>query len=359
MLLPASKRSSGGGRGALPGFTALETYADTAIEDYRGDGTLRRVGSAMQWRPRALDPERMLTGDVSRSLGASVPTLAWHDRTLVVLSVEGPTRLVLNYYAEADDRLRARELARRMTPFTRRYVDWRLYAGNNSEVVEGETRLTRYGKGWRAVIKLPAAISGVLFAKVLDRLGPIRTVHDRDDSQLSRLEKWESVRPGLVLRAPRLGQGHLAAPVTGVFVHGTRSCGVPALEELKPYLAFPFVRYEHDTFRSVVENAMELSDLVRGNITCERLVLVGHSRGGLVSRLAAAYLRQSGTPSAESGTPSAVDVWTFGTPHRGTPIVGRGLELAGLGPLALRRKLRCWIASTLSPTNTETPSRIP
>src|SRR5690349_18748773 len=38
-------------RGSIPGFTALETYADDAVESYEGEGALRTVGPAVQWRP--------------------------------------------------------------------------------------------------------------------------------------------------------------------------------------------------------------------------------------------------------------------------------------------------------------------
>jgi pimeloyl-ACP methyl ester carboxylesterase len=238
-----------------------------------------------------------------------------------------------DYHDEPNDHRTERELTRVLQPLTRRYVDWRLYAGTNTEVVEGEAPLRPHGRRrWRAAIRLPAGIAGVLMGKVVRRLGPIRTVHDRDDSQSSRLDAWESHHPVVAAHFPQLGATRNEESVLGVFVHGTRSCGVPALQELAHHLATPFVRYEHDTFRPVVENARELSDLVAQHVRAKHLLLVGHSWGGLVARLAAAYLRQAGTLPV-------VDVWTFGTPHHGTPLVSRGLEFAGIGPLGFWRKL--------------------
>jgi pimeloyl-ACP methyl ester carboxylesterase len=72
-------------------------------------------------------------------------------------------------------------------------------------------------------------------------------------------------------------------------------------------------RFEHDTFISIDANANELSQLLEersGDV--ERITLLAHSRGGLVSRAAADLLAD---PIA-----ARTSVHTFGTPHTGTAL---------------------------------------
>jgi hypothetical protein len=91
-----TQRLDNAGSGAIPGFTALETYADAAVAGYRGGGTLLRVGPAVQWRP---DRKRRagLPGSAISAVpwGAEGPQLAWHDETLIVVRVGGSAELVL------------------------------------------------------------------------------------------------------------------------------------------------------------------------------------------------------------------------------------------------------------------------
>ena len=103
-----------------------------------------------------------------------------------------------------------------------------------------------------------------------------------------------------------------------VWVHGTVSCGLAALPELLRFLPTHVHRFEHDTFQDIDTNGHQLAEqlderLRRG----AELVLVGHSRGGLVSRVAANQLT-----SARDDL--GVTVLTLGTPHLGTPIVNAG-----------------------------------
>jgi pimeloyl-ACP methyl ester carboxylesterase len=84
----------------------------------------------------------------------------------------------------------------------------------------------------------------------------------------------------------------------------------------------PIYRYEHDTFRPIEENAVELADLVRDRLDTPNLLIAAHSRGGLVARTAAARLANK--------YPGRVELWTFGTPHLGTPLVAIGGKLLNL-----------------------------
>ena len=111
-----------------------------------------------------------------------------------------------------------------------------------------------------------------------------------------------------------------------VVVHGTMSCRLPGLLTLHDAgcITEPMLRYEHDTFTGIAVNATELAGLIRQRFSDPgrpHIRLIAHSRGGLVARWARDLLADD---------PRKVDVVTLGTPHRGTPFVGRALSaLAG------------------------------
>lgn len=101
---------------------------------------------------------------------------------------------------------------------------------------------------------------------------------------------------------------------------------MPAAELLHEarVLRYPTYRYEHDTFVGLAENARELDELITHCFPVEdgvgrRIVLIAHSRGGLVARWARHRLTRSSMVRV-------VDIVTLGTPHHGTPIVSDGLE---------------------------------
>jgi triacylglycerol esterase/lipase EstA (alpha/beta hydrolase family) len=101
---------------------------------------------------------------------------------------------------------------------------------------------------------------------------------------------------------------------------------IPGLRDLFPQpppASAAVYRFEHDTFLTIADNAEELAGLVGKRLQVPRLLLIGHSRGGLVARQAAGIL-------ARNGYRAAVDVWTFGTPHMGTPLVRAGATLLNL-----------------------------
>jgi pimeloyl-ACP methyl ester carboxylesterase len=101
-----------------------------------------------------------------------------------------------------------------------------------------------------------------------------------------------------------------------VFVHGTLSCALQSLKDLFPTTPHDELvfRFEHDTFARIGENGRELATLIRDKLPVKRLVLVAHSRGGLVARIAAALLQREHFGGE-------VRLLTFGTPHAGTPLV--------------------------------------
>jgi hypothetical protein len=115
-----------------------------------------------------------------------------------------------------------------------------------------------------------------------------------------------------------------------VVVHGTFACAVETAHRLRTLCPRARVaRFEHDTFlpisdnvASLVEHLERLSD--RGE---SEILLLSHSRGGLVSSQAAEAMNH--LRSAPH-----VTVWTLGTPHFGTPLAGvGGMPAQALGAL--------------------------
>jgi len=108
-----------------------------------------------------------------------------------------------------------------------------------------------------------------------------------------------------------------------VFVHGTASCGLQGLKDLfaPPVLpGYQVRRFEHDTFLPILDNAAELVRLIKTSLRVETLLMVAHSRGGLVARLALDDL-------IRDGYPALIALHTYGTPHAGTPLAKIGGRL--------------------------------
>jgi pimeloyl-ACP methyl ester carboxylesterase len=136
---------------------------------------------------------------------------------------------------------------------------------------------------------------------------------EADGAFPGRLEHEERTSGAVATDIPRLTAA-LEPPKTGaiaVIVHGFASCAVPAARALMKsgYPAgMPTYRFEHDTFLSPRENARALAKLIRA-LPDTRILLICHSRGGLVARYAIA-----GLPDRDAS------IVTLGTPHQGTPI---------------------------------------
>ena len=126
-------------------------------------------------------------------------------------------------------------------------------------------------------------------------------------------------------------------PTVVVFVHGLGNhesmWGQAYLDVVRTHGATPLtVRYT--TGQAIADSGAELADLLgalvsRWPMAVERIVLVGHSMGGLVIREGLA----AGGPWVELVS----DVITLGTPHAGAPlerVAVRGLALASWWPVA-------------------------
>jgi hypothetical protein len=125
-------------------------------------------------------------------------------------------------------------------------------------------------------------------------------------------------------------------------VHGGLSCCFDAFADLfhriESNLRAPgpnagaaiFLRFEHDTYHPISVNAERLCELVRDKLSQysgagqeAELLLIAHSRGGLVARLASDILIDRGLWSKDR-----LEVFTYGSPHRGTPFFESEVTLA-------------------------------
>jgi hypothetical protein len=303
------------------------------------------------WAERAA--EQLQTFFVTRSRGENGEAALeskehgirfWHESTAVVLMVPGgadqiaieyqwddwipyPSRLA-NYGPDAEGEL----------PPT---LDCRLYSGGKSVILEADS-LPQDGymppgmlqdrkpafRWYFKVQKRAGLLIGRIVRRFLTRPAPIT----HDPGFRMRLTDEERRLDQSALKCPRIENVAAASPETAlvVVVHGTFSCAVQMamrIREVRPDLHV--TRFEHDTFLSIGENIKALNrELQRLAVMGQRKVLIiAHSRGGLVACQVAAHLRSS-QPAMK------VKVWTFGTPHCGTPLASLSGNLAqGIGAL--------------------------
>lgn len=118
------------------------------------------------------------------------------------------------------------------------------------------------------------------------------------------------------------------ASLVVIFVHGGLSCCFDSFADLFTCIQrsatlasvnhgagspVRFLRFEHDTYQPIRSNAEQLCHLLTRLGADAELVLLGHSRGGLVARLASDLLLDR-----EPRRDDRLEVFTFGAPHGGT-----------------------------------------
>jgi pimeloyl-ACP methyl ester carboxylesterase len=184
------------------------------------------------------------------------------------------------------------------------FLEWRGYFGAHSVLSSGISRLVG-----RVALRF-GDLSGFLVGTVVNHFGRAASQQDDDPSFLPRLRRLEAEFADDARRYPSLERAVSSVDSAAVFVHGTRSCSLVNLRELRWLHHVPLFRFEHDTFKSIHDNARELVEKV-SRLNAKRLLFICHSRGGLVARLAALSLRNS----------TQIDLVTCGTPHLGTPLV--------------------------------------
>jgi hypothetical protein len=197
---------------------------------------------------------------------------------------------------------------------------WRLYRGGNSSTTESIS--TGRGGTFRiplGVVEGAAYLVGRLAMTVNRRMRrPERDPWfegrlDRavfDDLKLKRATAEECPDVGDLSGSSGMGPDAIVA------VHGTMGCAVPLARALAVDLAgrAPILRFEHDTWHPIGDNARELAAAVQ-EAGLERVLFVAHSRGGLVARHAMGVLRDE-APDIETR------LIAVGTPFAGTPLIG-------------------------------------
>lgn len=315
-------------RGPLPGRDAIELWAPQAVDRWRSSGSdgLVQVRDGLGWR------------DARGRLRA----LARHDHSVVAFHLPPDTvRWELRYRpSEFDLNQRRAFLTAAGGWFSRATAWWShqdvvefvIYAGAGTTMTSAEAIASR----WRPknMVVDHDQRQGIVIAKVTQQLKKPPKLK-RDRSFQPRLAEWLEVLGPVASRYPEVADLPARSVSDAVvFVHGTLSCGLAHIREVAAAVpAIPglqVLRFEHDTFLPVLDNAQELVELINKVSAGPRaeIILIGHSRGGLVARAAAAqFAKHPGGPN--------VGVCTFGTPHRGTPLVRAGERvLAGLAAAA-------------------------
>jgi pimeloyl-ACP methyl ester carboxylesterase len=201
-------------------------------------------------------------------------------------------------------------------------LEWRLYSGSGTLTSEGDAEFLERGDRPTARVRLLGSAAGLFIGRVLRWMGRAKKP-SQDRSFFGRLRHFEELHSDIARRYPDLvtvadapwvvmTERHPGPAL--VVVHGTYSCAIPLLRQLHP-LRMQAFRFEHDTFQSISANAEQLADAInRIDVELNPVHLVGHSRGGLVARLAARRLTRD----------RDVVVRTYGTPHLGTPLANAG-----------------------------------
>jgi hypothetical protein len=247
-------------------------------------------------------------------------TIAWHDATSVIIPLSSEREIEIEYIPSARDENRVGRFKHEYGSAEHKIetvLDWRGYFGTQSAVIDGWTAFSRQAGSYITRVRGRA---GFLVGSVLRRITRKQPTLETDPTATGRLIEMIERHPEIAETCPDLAEcALLQFDRVVVFVHGTVSCGIQGLKDM-PDLGVPVYRFEHDTFRPIHENGTQLADLISAKLDSKNLLLVAHSRGGLVARLAMADL-------ARRGYKADVELFTFGTPHTGTPLVNIGGKL--------------------------------
>jgi len=301
---------------------AIESWAGEAEQmarefNWADGGRIEKRGEAL-----VLYPE----GTSYDDRAADPDSIAWNDHTAVIIPLPADTQVMqLQYFPELSDENRAGRLRQEYADSqleTETILDWRGYFGRESAVIDGWTMMRSQGHGYVASF---TGTFGFVVGHVVRRLVRPQKPWKKDPTARGRLTRLSEKYREIAQCCPDLSR---TAPVQKdaiiVFVHGTISCGIQGLKDFFcPGVDQPIFRFEHDTFLPVQDNGKELADLVEQKLSTQKLLLAGHSRGGLVARMACDELvrRRYSTET---------QVYTFGTPHLGTPLAMLGGELFNL-----------------------------
>jgi pimeloyl-ACP methyl ester carboxylesterase len=191
-------------------------------------------------------------------------------------------------------------------------VCWRVYTGRNSRVRDF---VTSAADGAHRIVRGAQEGGAVVVGRIL-RVAAGRTDSTRGDPWArSRRFEAELADRGTADSCPDIDDDVTTRGMAIVVVHGTMSTGLAlarTISQLAAPAAVPVLRYEHDTWLPLERNAQDLANLIQLRVKSS-VLLVAHSRGGLVSTRAAQILRTT-APGRVGG------VITLGTPFGGTPL---------------------------------------
>ena len=247
----------------------------------------------------------------------------WSDATYLVTSVDpNDDRVEIDYLPDAQEHSRALAVEQSASRRSACYIDWRLYIGTGSAVLAGHGPSGGYSASARTFL---GGVTGWLIGRVTRVIGYRQRSFASDPSFRPRLAWYEGEASYAKAAASclKLGGPGFRGRECAIIVHGTTSCSLPIASSISTLTARrTLLRFEHDTFLSIADNAMELHDLVI-QTTATDVLFVCHSRGGLVARRAAQLLHQARWPGQ-------LAVETFGTPHLGTPLASLRSRVLGL-----------------------------
>lgn len=307
----------------------FRSAADVAqsVSETVGPDINAAAGDLAELRVRTSDFETPLaTLLVDRSpLGA-----VWFaaDAYVVPLQVDVGTELIVSYEPDDDVQREEEEAAGRYLAsevpdgHPTNLLLWRCYFGTNTDVVDGITEFSR--RQLRRIRFAGMSGSGWLVGRVLFATHKIVGRPTTDVTMPHRLHRATLALPQVAEQTPSitspsagdvLEQHHavVGSRRAAVAIHGTMACALPLAAELQALVGdTPLLRFEHDTWLPISTNARQLEEAVY-RLNLDEVVLVAHSRGGLVAREAAAGLRQD--PRIR------FRVVTLGSPFRGTPLI--------------------------------------
>jgi hypothetical protein len=300
---------------ALLSRDAIQLWAKDAEEAHRefgweGSDKIAELDGALAYYELAPKPS------TPGSMTPVPDTIAWHDETAIMARLHGEVA-ELQYVPSPRDENRLNRMTKiykTSDHSVETILDWRGYFGANSFVTDGWTTFQQGGGRYFAQMRQTA---GYVIGTVLRRITRRQNTLLTDPTRIERLTLMCDAHRHLAEKYLDLSQiSRQEHDKAIVFVHGTLSCGLESLQHLEN-IAIPVYRYEHDTFARIEANGTELASLIHEKINAKQLLLIAHSRGGLVARIAMAKLNPTYA--------GAIQLFTFGTPHRGTPLVDVGI----------------------------------
>jgi len=288
-----------------------------------GDGS-SNIRPVTDWSPETFDPARVSRlGDTLFFIGddGQADAALWQSEVGALVTIPPEIEAVVLKYS-ASPALRAniqgRErrvwygapVAARPWPTVRAMTAIDVVGAIGSE---GVSVAGGSGTRYEASLTIPTqGLPGLLFAKPLHWIARRISRPSRDGDVTSRREEHE--RRIDTSKYPELSGQHRTRRL-GVLVHGFASTAADMAFRLGP-TARRFARFEHDTFLPIDDNADELCGLLTPMLDdATSLLLVCHSRGGLVARRAVQGL---GPVNAH------VTIITLGAPHSGTELASFG-----------------------------------